>query len=111
MTSRRANACWPGSSWRRRRSRRASGRSIDVDFTVDESLVQDLEFRFLADPGAPVSFDTIAFDVDYGLEVVDPIDRLTSIDTRASIFDAHPNERAHEVLAEVLAEAIEHGGR
>jgi hypothetical protein len=80
---------------------------VGLDFSVDEPLVQDLEFRFLAEPGAPVSFDTITLDVDYGLEVVDPIDRLKTIDTRASIFDAHPNEKAHKVLADVLAEAIQ----
>lgn len=82
-------------------------RDVSLLFEVDEPIVQDLEFRFEAEAGAPVSFDTISVDVDYGLEVVDPIDRLKVIDTRASIFDAHPNEHAHRILADVLTEAIE----
>jgi hypothetical protein len=81
--------------------------TLELGLDVTEPVAQDVEFRFAARDAAALSLDTVSFDVDYGLEVVDPIDRLAAFDTHASIFDAHPNERAHQVLADVLAKAIQ----
>jgi hypothetical protein len=38
-----------------------------------------------------------------GLYVLDLSDRMNTFDTHVSVFDAHPNERAHQVMAEELA--------
>lgn len=38
--------------------------------------------------------------VDYGFDVLDLTDTMNAFDTHVSIFDAHPNPRAHQVVAE-----------
>ena len=45
--------------------------------------------------------------VDYGFTVVDLTERLNSFNTHASMFDAHPNERAHAVMAQEVQAALE----
>lgn len=41
-----------------------------------------------------------------GFGVVDPTARLNAFNTHASWFDGHPNERAHQALADAMAEAM-----
>ena len=61
---------------------------------------------------APVGFSgsagtlarsSIDIPVDYGFTVVDVTEPLSTFNTHASMFDAHPNERAHAVWRKVLA--------
>jgi hypothetical protein len=54
-----------------------------------------------------VALASIDVPVDYGFEVVDLTDALNTFDTHASIFDAHPNERAHQVIADQILRALE----
>jgi hypothetical protein len=48
----------------------------------------------------------IALPVDYGLDVLDLSESLNTFNTHASTFDAHPNERAHQVMADVVFAAM-----
>jgi lysophospholipase L1-like esterase len=57
--------------------------------------------------GTSMSIDTVSMPVTYpGLYVIDLSARMNTFDTHASIFDAHPNEHAHQVMAEELADWI-----
>jgi hypothetical protein len=53
-----------------------------------------------------VAIASIDVPVDYGFEVVELTDALNTFDTHASIFDAHPNVRAHQVIAEQVLGAL-----
>jgi hypothetical protein len=57
-----------------------------------------------------VSFASIDIPVDYGMEVVDLTEALNTFDTHASIFDAHPNARAHQVVAEEVLDVLRRAG-
>jgi hypothetical protein len=48
--------------------------------------------------------------VDYGAQIVDLTEALNAFNTHASIFDSHPNERAHQVIAQKLFEALQQTG-
>lgn len=59
-------------------------------------------------PGAPaLSLAAIDIPVDYGFTVVDLTEQLNTFNTHASMFDAHPNERAHAVMAQEVLAALE----
>lgn len=53
----------------------------------------------------------LAMPVNYGLAVVDLTSDLNTFNTHTSIFDAHPNERAHRVIAERVFQALGAGSR
>jgi hypothetical protein len=52
------------------------------------------------------SIANVALPVDYGFKVVDLTDELNTFNTHASVFDAHPNEQAHKVMAEKIYQAL-----
>jgi lysophospholipase L1-like esterase len=54
----------------------------------------------------PVDLASIDLGVNYGFEVVDLTETMNAFDTHVSIFDAHPNRRAHRVIAERLFEEL-----
>ena len=57
--------------------------------------------------GVRMSIDSVSLPVNYDrLEVLDLKDRLNTFDTHASIFDSHPNVRAHGEVAKALAEWV-----
>jgi hypothetical protein len=59
-------------------------------------------------PGAlALSLASIDIPVDYGFTVVDITEPLNAFNTHASMFDAHPNERAHAVIAQEVLAALE----
>jgi hypothetical protein len=58
----------------------------------------------------PFSVARVAFPVDYGMQVVDVTASLNTFNTHASIFNAHPNERAHRVIAEKVLESLRKRG-
>lgn len=88
----------------------AVGEWVDVNVAFDipgDRNADDVEFQVAVDASASVSTDTIGLAVSYpGLEVLDPTAALNTFDTHASLFDAHPNERAHGVLADLLFERL-----
>jgi hypothetical protein len=62
----------------------------------------------LVSPGAlGFSLASIDIPVDYGFTVVNLTERLNTFNTHASMFDAHPNARAHAVMAEEVLAALE----
>jgi hypothetical protein len=69
-----------------------------------------VRLRVTGNGQAPFSLARVAFPVDYGFEVVDLTGPLNTFNTHASIFDAHPNERAHRVMAEKVARALRKSG-
>lgn len=61
-----------------------------------------------------VDVASIDLRVDYGFEVLDLTDTMNTFNTHVSIFDAHPNQAAHKVIAQAVAaelERIEQSGR
>ncbi len=64
----------------------------------------NVRFRLVSGGGTGLSLASIDTSVDYGFTVVDLTEPLRTFNTHASMFDAHPNEHAHLVIAqEVLA--------
>jgi hypothetical protein len=62
----------------------------------------------LVSPGAlALSLASIDIPVDYGFTVVDVTEPLNTFNTHASMFDAHPNEQAHAVIAQEVLAALE----
>ena len=76
---------------------------------IDVRGVQGHSVRFrLVSPGAlGFSLASIDIPVAYGFTVVDVTEPLNAFNTHASIFDAHPNERAHAVIAQEVLAALE----
>lgn len=67
--------------------------------------------RLVLSQPVDVSLASIDVPVDYGMDVVDLTEPLNRFDTHASIFDAHPNERAHRVIADEVRRALREGSR
>ena len=59
---------------------------------------------------APVAVEltAIGMQVDYGFTVVDPTEALNAFDTHVNLYDAHPNGRAQQVVADAVYQAM-HG--
>jgi len=76
---------------------------LSVRFSVPKALAR-FRWELRSAPGTSMSVDTVSVPVTYpGLYVLDLSDRMNTFDTHVSVFDAHPNERAHQVMAEELA--------
>jgi hypothetical protein len=75
---------------------------VKLPFSLDQA-VQD-KIRFQADylGQGDFGFDCVQLPVDYGLEIIDLLPYLKDIKTHASPFDAHPNPKTHQIMAEVL---------
>ncbi len=82
---------------------RAGGwRSFAVPFEIADPLAEEVQFRVIVTGAAEIEADTISLPTSYDIDVIDPTRRLNEFDTHASSFDAHPNERAHAEIAQVL---------
>jgi hypothetical protein len=55
----------------------------------------------------PFSLAQVALPVDYAFSAVDLTAALNTFNTHTSIFDAHPNERAHKLIAEKVLEGLQ----
>ena len=86
-------------------------RDFKLSFTVGEKRIDQVEFRVRYAGAADLYVDTIDLPVDYGIEVVDPTPQLKDFNTHASMFDAHPNARAHAVMADAFYKQIMTGGK
>jgi len=81
--------------------------TVTVPIDLAAPLTKEVEWRITVAPGVRMSIDTVSLPVNYDrLEVLDLKDRLNTFDTHASIFDSHPNARAHAELAKALAEWV-----
>lgn len=82
----------------------ASGGWTDVSlpFRIAGAL-QEVRWELDAPGGTSISVDTVSIPVAYPrLDVLDLSDDLNRFDTHVSIFDAHPNARAHHEVATKL---------
>ena len=76
---------------------------IDIRGTSGHSV----RFRLVSPGALALSVASIDIPVDYGFTVVDLTEPLNTFNTHASMFDAHPNERAHAVMAQEVLAALE----
>jgi hypothetical protein len=65
-----------------------------------------LALRVTASSPGSWALANIALQVDYGFQVIDLTEALNTFNTHASSFDAHPNERAHQVMADAVLAAM-----
>ncbi len=80
--------------------------AFTLRFDVEGELIEDVSLRVVAQGRGGIEVSSVDLTTDYGIEVVDAIPYLRDLDTWASPFDAHPNARAHAVLADVLYERL-----
>jgi hypothetical protein len=66
-----------------------------------------VRLRLVSPGGLALAIASIDIPVDYGLTVVDLTEPLNTFNTHVSIFDAHPNARAHAVIAREVLAALE----
>jgi hypothetical protein len=77
-----------------------------VRLDVPGRAVSRLALRLTAARPGNWTLTNIALPVDYGFAVLDLAETLNTFNTHASSFDAHPNERAHQVMADVVFRAM-----
>jgi lysophospholipase L1-like esterase len=85
---------------------RSGWQEVPVALTLRGTQDNPTRLRISLVKSPDVSLASIDVPVDYGLSVVDLTESLNTFDTHASIFDAHPNERAHRVIAEQVLRAL-----
>ncbi len=76
--------------------------SVTVPVLLTGDGLHHVRFRVRSAGHGAWALADIKVPVNYGFEVVDFTERLNAIATHASVFDAHPNEAAHRVMAEEL---------
>jgi len=81
-------------------------KKFTLSFDVKEKLAQNIAFNVRRLGGADISFDRAELPVDYGIEALDLTPKLAAFNTYVSLFDAHPNARAHNAMAEALYQSI-----
>ena len=67
---------------------------------------REVRLRLTSGGTVPFAVASIEIPVDYAFKVVDLTETLNTFNTHASIFDAHPNERAQKVIAEKVFETL-----
>ena len=65
-----------------------------------------VRFRVTSSGRTAWSLGAIGLTVDYGFDVLDLAEPLNHFNTHASLFDAHPNEAAHRVIAEQVRRVL-----
>jgi len=82
---------------------------ITLSFFMDKPLNEQVQFQVDYLGQGNLWFDYIQLPVDYGIEVVDLLPHLKNIKTWASPFDAHPNIKTHQIMAEELFRSLTSG--
>jgi hypothetical protein len=77
-------------------------RDLVVSFDVTTPVTTRVEFRVEYLGGVDLWVDRIALPHQHAVEVFDVTPLLTGFNTHAGPFDAHPNARAHGILANAL---------
>ena len=77
-----------------------------VRLTLPGDRVRRLVIRLTASRPGRWALTDISLPLDYGFQVVDLTQTLNTFDTHASTFDAHPNERAHQAMADAAFAAL-----
>jgi hypothetical protein len=74
--------------------------TLAIPLTVPGDRSRRVRFRLTASGRGAWAVASVGMSVDYRFEVLDLAEPLNQFNTHASIFDAHPNEAAHRVIAE-----------
>jgi hypothetical protein len=80
---------------------------VSVPFTLAGHVTPNVTLRIETTGRAPFSVDRVTLPVTYGIEVIDLAPEFGTMNTSASLFDAHPNAAAHAVMADVLARRLQ----
>lgn len=81
---------------------------VDAVVHLDAGGMTGRYVSLLVHKTAPVSVDVsgLALQVDYGFSVVDPTPALAGFDTHVNVYDAHPNARAQQIVADAVYDAL-----
>ena len=78
--------------------------TLSAPLDLDSTLTPDIRWLVKVARDARLSVEALSVPMVYDrLEVLDLTDRLNTFNTHASMFDAHPNARAHAAIAHTLA--------
>jgi hypothetical protein len=80
--------------------------TVTVPLTSEGPDVRRVRFRVTSSGRTAWSLGGIGLAVDYGFDVLDLAEPLNRFNTHASLFDAHPNEAAHRVMAEQVRRVL-----
>jgi len=80
--------------------------TMTVSLTSEGPDIQRVRFRVTSSGRTNWSLGAIRLAVDYGFDVLDLAEPLNHFNTHASLFDAHPNEAAHRVIAEQVRRVL-----
>jgi hypothetical protein len=83
-------------------------REFTLQFVINENIASGIEFVILYRGVGDLYADTVSFPVSYPtpIEIVDLTEALHGLDTYSSVFDFHPNAKAHGVMADELYEQL-----
>jgi hypothetical protein len=73
---------------------------VHVELVLPGDRVRRLAVRVTSSHHGQWAIADVKLKVDYGFEVLDLTESLNQFNTHASSFDAHPNARAHQVIAD-----------
>jgi hypothetical protein len=77
-------------------------RDVTVRLVIPGPGMRRLKIRVTALPGGACALANLEMRANYGFEVLDLTGTLNQFSTHASSFDAHPNERTHAVMADLV---------
>ena len=80
--------------------------SHHLRLTLPGDRVRRLGIRLTASRPGTWGVANIALPLDYRFDLIDLTATLNTFNTHASSFDAHPNERAHQTMADVVFAAL-----
>ena len=80
---------------------------LPIEIDIPATNGHSVRLRLVSPGALAFSLGAIEIPVDYGFTVVDITEPLNAFNTHASMFDAHPNERAHAVMAQEVLAALE----
>jgi hypothetical protein len=81
--------------------------TISLPVELEAPLTPDVRWLVRAAPDVGLSLEALSVPVSYErIDVLDLKERLNAFNTHVSLFDAHPNERAHAEVADALAEWV-----
>jgi hypothetical protein len=80
--------------------------TVTIPLTIEGPDLRRVRLRVTSSGGTAWSLGSIGLAVDYGFDVLDLAEPLNHFNTHASLFDAHPNEAAHRVIAEQVRRVL-----
>jgi hypothetical protein len=84
---------------------------VRLRLALPDQKGHDVQLAAGATGPGPIGLAGVDLAVRYDFDVLDLTDTLNTFDTHVSIFDAHPNPRAHRVIAESVLKELDKLGR